>query len=775
MKKNEKRSTSNNKNANNQIKQEKEKDHISSTNTNQLPKEAIQLNNIDALKEFQKGSDFINSLIHEYLIKRDYVKTLDTFQDEINSKIKIKQYYTTRFSETANETMLDGYFINGKKTEFFKLWNRIIPTHLKHKEIILDKLEFFLQIYFAVYPLLPSVVGDKKNIKDSQLKETKIRMQEFKIYLESKEVEMSKTTEYLAYYALPYVNNPRDHPSYKQIFSPEWIRELKDKLKGCLNVYIPSGKYPLLYDMYLNYASQKDDKKPKNSALNMFLDNLNKNLDYSEPMHQQMQIQSDDNLDNARLLDEFNKLKKKEEATKLTLIESQKKWTNFSLDILGISFELISLIKKLKNGAEVSNDLVDNINNKLGKYELFLKKNAEELDKNNNNSKDRDRDNSELIEVPKNQSKEKTQTSKNKSHNVSNENINNANLNKSLQQAVNNSIHLNISYEPSNQLEYPKIKEDIAKMNAYGYDNPQYYERINFILREIRLRLTRRKYQKLKQVTLYSIVYYDLLALRSKNVKIYHNLINNEKTILETLKLMNALTNENRGRTYLLSKSTMIEDIVNIMFKEETDTEVRQNCLGIIQKFTLRSEPQKKLIELDVIMWIVSVFISDTGNLSDYTLEYGLALVMNLSLRSAGRDKCELVHDKLLKILIHYLHSESIQVRTCINGTMYSLLKRKKIKEEAKKSLLPKLLLSQLENPNEQMKKQIQYILDELNSDVEQEEKFDEEFEDENYGDEEEVYEDDYVKLKLKIIFSMKKIQSQKTKLFFTINILVII
>ena len=39
---------------------------------------------------------------------------------------------------------------------------------------------------------------------------------------------------------------------------------------------------------------------------------------------------------------------------------------------------------------------------------------------------------------------------------------------------------------------------------------------------------------------------------------------------------------------------------------------------------------------------------------------------------------------KLLKILINFLHSESVQVRTCINGTLYSLLKRKKFKKEAK-------------------------------------------------------------------------------------------
>jgi hypothetical protein len=63
------------------------------------------------------------------------------------------------------------------------------------------------------------------------------------------------------------------------------------------------------------------------------------------------------------------------------------------------------------------------------------------------------------------------------------------------------------------------------------------------------------------------------------------------------------------GRTYLLYKPSIIDEITNIMFKEDTDSEVRQNCLGIIQKFTLRSEPQKKLIELDVIRWIVSMFV----------------------------------------------------------------------------------------------------------------------------------------------------------------------
>jgi hypothetical protein len=88
--------------------------------------------------------------------------------------------------------------------------------------------------------------------------------------------------------------------------------------------------------------------------------------------------------------------------------------------------------------------------------------------------------------------------------------------------------------------------------------------------------------------------------------------------------------------------------------------------------------------------------------------------------------------------LIHFLPSESVQVRTCINGTLYSLLKRRKFKKEAKEMGLEMLLKAQLQKPNDQMRKQIQYILDELNNDIEVEENLDEEYEDENYNDEEE-------------------------------------
>lgn len=59
---------------------------------------------------------------------------------------------------------------------------------------------------------------------------------------------------------------------------------------------------------------------------------------------------------------------------------------------------------------------------------------------------------------------------------------------------------------------------------------------------------------------------------------------------------------------------------------------------------------------------------------------------------------------------------------------------------------LENILNKQLQNPNEQMKKQIQYILEELNSENELDDNNnDEEFEDENYKDDEEVYDEDLI------------------------------
>jgi len=47
------------------------------------------------------------------------------------------------------------------------------------------------------------------------------------------------------------------------------------------------------------------------------------------------------------------------------------------------------------------------------------------------------------------------------------------------------------------------------------------------------------------------------------------------------------------------------------------------------------------MIQLDVIRWIIETIRNELDTLTDYSLEYATALLMNLSLRSEGKNKCE--------------------------------------------------------------------------------------------------------------------------------------
>jgi hypothetical protein len=203
-------------------------------------------------------------------------------------------------------------------------------------------------------------------------------------------------------------------------------------------------------------------------------------------------------------------VKKKEENTKLTLIESQKKWTNFSMEILNISFDLLGFIGTPEK--EQDKDFIAGVNKRLLKYDNFLKQNAEELEKNTSHLQDADPND-------RTQGGGRSISKRGRSPDGS--------MNEEVSQVKNRSIH--IDYDPNNQLEFSEIKTDIAKINSFGHDTPEFYTQVNLILRELRLRISRRRYSKLKQVSLNAIIFYDLFSIRSKHIKIYYTLLHTEQ------------------------------------------------------------------------------------------------------------------------------------------------------------------------------------------------------------------------------------------------------
>ena len=105
------------------------------------------------------------------------------------------------------------------------------------------------------------------------------------------------------------------------------------------------------------------------------------------------------------------------------------------------------------------------------------------------------------------------------------------------------------------------------------------------------------------------------------------------------------------------------------------------------------------------------------NTLSDSTIEYGLALLLNLSLNKNGRNKFEEDSERTIQILIHYLNKDNnVQIQTSINGALYSLLRKKGLKEAAKKFGIENIIQnSNITDPVNQ--RQISYILEELKND----------------------------------------------------------
>ena len=637
-------------------------------------------------KEINKTTNLISSLIHEYLYKKEYTKTLDTFQQELAEKIKTGKFYSIPLTQSFNSSSLISYFKSGDQERFNHYWNLLIPKNLILTEQTLYKLNFNIQIYFAIYPIL----NQKANLKDEKIqKNYKKNIDQFKLFLEKNKPENELTSEFLSYFALPYIQDPRNNSTYIHLFKPEWSQCLLEQIEKCIDYYSPNNisNLPILYDIA---------RGKKVITIN---NNINNTLTKSNNKNEEKKLKE--------LQKENNELKEKVENNKKIFLDSQKNWCSLALDIISCSFELLELCHKFTNNQK--NESIEEINDKLIKYQNFLVGNLNDLDK---------KKLSTMLQLNQiNMKNEPKQKSSYNNVSISINSYNNVNTNSSLSNTIKKKSNTNISKEiKKNKIDKNEMKNSIINMKKLSLilnsKHPIYNEKISHLFKEIREKIYS-KDKNIRMITLYQIFFYDILGTLSTN-SYFQRLLSNKNVNLEVMKLVNSLANYNIGKNYLLSKITIIDDIFKCMISENFDTPLRQNCIGALQKFSLRKEAQNKLIELNIIHYLIDIFIFQGDILSDYSIEYGLALLMNLSLRKEGKEKFEAVSEKILNIFIKFLKYENIQVLTCINGMLYSLLSKKKIKKLAIELKIWDYLEELKKLKNELINRQIKYIQDEL-------------------------------------------------------------
>ncbi|OBS72719.1 hypothetical protein A6R68_12697 [Neotoma lepida] len=138
-------------------------------------------------------------------------------------------------------------FDNGDQKLFFDLWEGHVPNSIRDTDSLAQKLEFYLHIHFAIYLLKYSGGRPDKQELDE-------RISYFKTYLETKGAALSQTTEFLPFYALPFVPNPMVHPSFKELFQDSWTPELKLKLEKFLALIFKASNTPKLLTIYVSFC-----------------------------------------------------------------------------------------------------------------------------------------------------------------------------------------------------------------------------------------------------------------------------------------------------------------------------------------------------------------------------------------------------------------------------------------------------------------------------------------------------------------------------------------
>ncbi|CAJ1439330.1 unnamed protein product [Effrenium voratum] len=214
-----------------------------------------------------------------------------------------------------------------------------------------------------------------------------------------------------------------------------------------------------------------------------------------------------------------------------------------------------------------------------------------------------------------------------------------------------------------------------------------------------------------------------------------------------TLGILAALACEAMGRSYIASSDASVERMVTLLKCKPLDSSVHIQALAAMQRLSLRRRAQDRMIEMGLVEWVVSVLGSPMEGLgapSEFSLEFGSAMLMNLALRSAGKRKC--LEQDMLPVALKLMEHWNPQIRTHINGTLYSLLSVPSFRENAKASGLEATLRSihaQASGVGDEISvRQIEYLLEQLNpeappSDGESGE--DDEDDDENFLEEEEL------------------------------------
>ncbi|EGD74364.1 hypothetical protein PTSG_06375 [Salpingoeca rosetta] len=293
---------------------------------------------------------------------------------------------------------------------------------------------------------------------------------------------------------------------------------------------------------------------------------------------------------------------------------------------------------------------------------------------------------------------------------------------------------------PSIVMEGPLPPLDIKTFTAAITDADE--RSASLLLQALRWRVTRARPGPVRTAAVAQLIADDVLALADPDSSTILSLISSkdETLKLSAARLLNCLGSLSAARRYLLTSDSLIRRLFQQIQREQDDTPARRHLLGALQKLSLKRRAQIDMISIGVIDWLVDL-LRHPDDASYYSVEYAVALLMNLCLRGRGKTYCQERARDVLGMLLDLLGYEAAQVRTYVHACLYSLFSRQAIRQEADMLGAESALRAQMRVSNAVMAKQLAHVLDQLartddDSDAASDDENDDEDEDEEEAEE---------------------------------------
>jgi hypothetical protein len=252
-------------------------------------------------------------------------------------------------------------------------------------------------------------------------------------------------------------------------------------------------------------------------------------------------------------------------------------------------------------------------------------------------------------------------------------------------------------------LDYSSLKKDLLIL-------PQANKPI--ILQALRMRLANCPSVMMRQQILIEYISNDVISINGSDLSICQKfLYSDDENVMEQFcRFLNGISSLRCGRDYLQSNELFVQTLCTILTSMNEESASLQNLMGTIQKLSLRRILQSQMISCGLIEWTVNL-LGRADKLSEYTLRYSLALLMNLCLRQEGKQRCVTLLPQPIHVLIDLIDHDNNEIRSYVNGILYSILELKEIRQVAIDMDLVDVLQSVMRESPPDLQGQLEFLL----------------------------------------------------------------